>query len=71
MDFDKEKLLNVVNKLNNKDSNLFKLRSGLIDNNVHTLTEISLLLNISKNEVCKELRRIERYVLSEYRKNLY
>ncbi|WP_143338439.1 hypothetical protein [Desulforamulus profundi] len=69
MDFDKEKLLKIVNKLNDKDSYLFKLRSGLIDNKVHTLTEISLLLNISQDELCEELRRIERFVLSEYHKN--
>lgn len=69
MDFDKEKLLRIVNKLSDKDSYLFKLRSGLFDNKVYTLTEISLLLNISQDEACGELRRIERFVLSEYRKN--
>ncbi|WP_347487873.1 hypothetical protein ABDB91_11555 [Desulfoscipio sp. XC116] len=69
MAFDKERLLKIIDKLDNKDSYMFRLRNGLIDSKVHTLTEIALVLNISQEKACKELRRIERYVLSEYRKN--
>ena len=68
MDFDKEIIIKIVNKLEDEDAYLFKLRHGLMDNKVYSLTEISLMLNLSHDEVCKELRRIESYVLSEYRK---
>lgn len=69
MDLDKEKILKIINNLNDKDSYLIKLRFGLINNKVHTLTEISMLLNMSQNKVREELRRIEKHVLSRYRKN--
>ncbi len=69
MDFDKKKLLKIIKNLNDINSYLFKLRNGLIDNKVHTLAEISVLVNMPQNKVCEKLRRTERYVLSEYRKN--
>ncbi|AEG60690.1 hypothetical protein [Desulforamulus ruminis] len=68
-DYDWEKVLKIAANLNKKDFYIFKLRMGFINNKTHSIREISLLLNMPLNEVLKELRRIEKYVLSEYHKN--
>ncbi|SHK48519.1 hypothetical protein [Desulforamulus aeronauticus] len=66
--YDWEKVLQIASNLNNEDFYIFKLRMGFINNKAHSIKEIALLLNMPPDELSKELRRIEKYVLSEYHK---
>lgn len=67
-DYDWEKVLEIAANLSDRDVYIFKLRMGFIGNRAHSLKEISLLINLPLNETSKELRRIEKYILSEYHK---
>ena len=66
--YDWEKVLQIASNLNNRDFFIFKLRMGFINNKAQSMEEIALLLNMPSDELSKELRRIEKYVLCEYHK---
>lgn len=66
---DKKELLEVIkSNLSDEEAYMLRLRWGLIDDKTHSMDEISSLLNISRDQAAKELRKIESYVLSYFRK---
>jgi uncharacterized membrane protein YadS len=55
----------IINKLEDKDAYLFKLRHGLMDNKVYSLTEISLMLNLSHFFQANDLAKLRQQQLAQ------